>query len=96
MKLLHTGILALTATITAANPVQLTNNYCPHPKYLWLTLNATNNVPTAETLPSHQAWIYNISGQGNQMTVANESVPFGSPVPRLLLGTSYADGIVYW
>jgi hypothetical protein len=89
------SMLALTASITAT-PIQLTNNYCPYPKYLWLSLNATSDVPASDTLPSSQAWIYNITGEGNQMTVANQSVPFGTPTPRLQLGTSFADDIVYW
>lgn len=97
MQLTITSLLALAAT-TMAIPSQPTNNYCPHPKYMQQVLNATGGHPTdVIELPSREAFVYPITGQGNQVDAANETFYFGdNSVGRLLLGTSWVDDIVYW
>ncbi|KAK5174095.1 uncharacterized protein LTR77_001175 [Saxophila tyrrhenica] len=89
-----TPLLALATTVTAISN-QVIRNYCPEGKFITLLLNQTG-VDGPFLLPSGQAYEYAINGTGNSVTVANVAADFGAAVPRLDLGTSTNNGIIYW
>ncbi len=88
-------LLVLVTGAVATVSDQVIANYCSGPKYITLNLNATGiNGPFI--LPSGQAYVYNITGTGNSATIANEAANVGGEVPRLDLGTSTDNAILYW
>ncbi|KAK3687077.1 hypothetical protein LTR37_019191 [Vermiconidia calcicola] len=90
------NIIKLLAFVTSASAVshQLVKNWCGHDKWVALTLNGTDVAPFI--LPGGQAYIANITGEGNTAIVANTAAIFTAAIPKLLLGTSTDGNILYW
>lgn len=76
---------------------QLIKNFCNEDVYITLYLNATGNTNGPFVLPTGQAWINDITGDGNTATISKSADVF-TPIPKLVLGTSTdgAGGVLYW
>jgi hypothetical protein len=94
MKLNTLNILAFVASAAGVSE-QLIKNYCSENIYVTLYLNSTGDTNGPFALPTGQAWINDITGQGNTATITKSADVF-TPIPKLVLGTSTDGGILYW
>lgn len=94
MKLFNLSLLAATTTLTTASN-QLIKNYCPFSLYLTFA-NSSGITDGPFELPTQQAYISAIVGEGNVCTVSLNAEIFSPDTAKMDLGTSTDDAILYW
>lgn len=89
------GGLSFLATTITATSTELVKNYCPDITiYLTIYSNGTTDGPFG--LGSEQAYLSNIVGQGGTITVSKNANIWSADTPKMVLGSSTNNGILYW
>lgn len=88
------SFLAFASAATAVS-TQLIKNYCAETVYLTLT-NDSGASDGPFDLPSQQAYLNDIVGQGNDCKVSFSPDIFSPNTRVFILGTSTYNGILYW
>lgn len=84
------ALVGLAATTASATSIALFENYCQ--ESLWLTINNAE----AKQLHSGAANATSIVGQGNTVLVTKTSDVFNPSTPKLVIGTSSNQEVLYW
>ena len=88
-------LLAFSAS-AAAYSSQLIENYCASTVWLTLSVNVTDGTTTTIELVSGQAYVSNITGEGNTAIISNGSNIYAPDVGKITLGTSNSENEVFW
>lgn len=89
-------VLAFAASASAIS-TQLVKNFCPDTETIYLTLavNATEDRNGPFIIPTGEAFVSNITGDGNTAIVSKDPNIYTS-IPKIVLGTSSDNQVLYW
>lgn len=87
--------IATLATSSLAVSTQLVKNYCDTSLYLTLS-DGSGNTDGPFELPTQQAYLQDIIGEGNDCKVSFSPDIFEASTSVFVLGTSTRAGILYW
>ena len=97
MKLTTFALLNVAALVATAmaDSMQLVKNYCDDSIYITL-VDGSGNTDGPFELPTQQAYLQDIVGEGNDCKVSFNPDIYEASTPVFVLGTSTRNAILYW